>query len=478
MADTTYTYSINNVKFSDGTTISGSWTVTYDSDGHVVSVADDKFTVTGTGGTTTFTSPDNTSNVQSNGDGTYQYFGQNSSGENYSYLYIDWETTTPSQLVSNHTTAHTTSVSNAGKTIYLDPTGNIAVSYAPATCFLAGSMIRTPDGDVTVEDIRIGDEITAFDWRDSAEITRKVVWVGNRKTTVRPALPDDEAGYPVRVLKDAIAEGVPFKDMLITAEHCLFFEDRFVPVRMLVNGRSIFYDKSFSSFEYYHIETDPHSVIWADGMLTESYLDTGNRSSFAQHGKLALIGAPSSRSWAEDAGAPLDVARDFVEPLFREIAGRAGAAGDEARPDLTDDADLRLVTAAGVVIRKTRETNGHVMFMIPNGVESVRLVSRASRPSDVVGPFVDDRRSFGVAVGEITLFESDRTTAVRAHLTEKELDGWHALGWEDTRWTSGNALLPLGKRQPDSVAILAIQIKAAGPYLAEETATTKAFATA
>ncbi|WP_042062677.1 Hint domain-containing protein, partial [Acidomonas methanolica] len=305
-------------------------------------------------------------------------------------------------------------------------------------CFLAGSMIRTPGGDVTVEDIRIGDEVTAFDWRDNAEITRKVVWVGNRKTTVRPALPDDEAGYPVRILKDAIADGVPFKDMLITAEHCLFFENRFVPVRMLVNGHSIFYDKSFSSYEYYHIETDTHSVIWADGMLTESYLDTGNRSSFAQHGKLALIGAPSSRSWAEDAGAPLDVARDFVEPLFREIAARAGAAENEARPELTDDADLRLVTAAGVVIRKTRETNGHVMFMIPNGVESVRLVSRASRPSDVVGPFVDDRRSFGVAVGEITLFESSRTTPVRAHLTEEELAGWQALEWEDTRWTSGD----------------------------------------
>ncbi|TCS29371.1 hypothetical protein EDC31_107145, partial [Acidomonas methanolica] len=31
----------------------------------------------------------------------------------------------------------------------------------------------------------------------------------------------------------------------------------------------------------------------------------------------------------------------------------------------------------------------------------------------------------------------------------------------------GDALLPLGTRQPDSVAILTIQIKAGGPYLAE-----------
>ncbi|WP_035367102.1 Hint domain-containing protein, partial [Acetobacter pasteurianus] len=73
--------------------------------------------------------------------------------------------------------------------------------------------------------------------------------------------------------------------MLITAEHCLFFEGKFVPVRMLVNGVSIFYDKSITSYDYYHVETDQHSVITADGMLTESYLDTGNRRAFRQEGK-------------------------------------------------------------------------------------------------------------------------------------------------------------------------------------------------
>ncbi|WP_238704132.1 Hint domain-containing protein, partial [Acetobacter sp. DmW_125133] len=103
-------------------------------------------------------------------------------------------------------------------------------------CFLVGSMIRTPDGDVAVEDIQIGDEVIAFDWRNNKNITRPVVWVGKTRAAVRPELSDDEAGWPVRILKGAIADGVPYKDMLITAEHCLFFKDSFVPVRMLVNG--------------------------------------------------------------------------------------------------------------------------------------------------------------------------------------------------------------------------------------------------
>ncbi|MBB2204470.1 Hint domain-containing protein [Gluconacetobacter takamatsuzukensis] len=335
-------------------------------------------------------------------------------------------------------------------------------------CYLAGSMIRMPGGDCAVEEVRIGDEVSAFDWRTDTTTTRKVIWAGSKTTTVNPDLPDDEAGYPVRILKDAIADGVPYKDMLITAEHCLFFEGRFVPARMLVNGRSIFYDRSFATYDYYHIETEEHAVIMADGVLTESYLDTGNRGTFRQTGRVLSIGG-RRKSWAEDAAAPLGVDRAFAEPLFRRIETRATLSGHESRapsPALTDDADLHLVTDRGQVIRKARAANGHVSFMIPTGVTSVRLVSRASRPSDTIGPFVDDRRHIGVSVGEITLFEGNHALNVTAHLTDQTLPGWNAREQEDRRWTDGNALLPLGPRYPNGVALLSIQIRAAGPYLA------------
>ncbi|WP_250697748.1 Hint domain-containing protein, partial [Acetobacter pasteurianus] len=194
--------------------------------------------------------------------------------------------------------------------------GSLAV-----VCFLPGSMIRTTVGEVAVEDVQIGDEVLAFDWRNNTDIVRPVVWVGKAHVKVQHGLPDDEAGWPVRILKDAIADGIPYKDMLITAEHCLFFRDRFVPVRMLVNGVSIFYDKSITSYDYYHVETEQHSVITADGMLTESYLDTGNRSSFRQEGKIATLRG-AVKNWADDAGAPLGVERSFVEPLFRALQWR------------------------------------------------------------------------------------------------------------------------------------------------------------
>lgn len=338
-------------------------------------------------------------------------------------------------------------------------------------CFLAGCMIRMTSGDVAVEDIRIGDEVITFDWRNNTDIVRPVVWVGQLHVNVRRDLPDDEAGWPVRILKDAIADGVPYKDMLITPEHCLFFDGSFVPVRMLVNNRSIFYDKTISSYTYYHIETERHSVIWGDGMLTESYLDTGNRGSFSQHGNVVTLGRMQGKSWDQDGGAPLSVARDFVEPVFRKIEQRAEAARTERQgtlPELTTESGLHLVTGTGAIIRPAREHDGYVMFMVPASEKNVRIISNASRPSDVIGCFVDDRRQLGVAVGDITMFEGSRTVQVTSHFTESDLEGWHGLEGTEARWTTGNAVLPLGDRSPSGVAMLSMRIMAAGPYVVKD----------
>ncbi|MFP2871891.1 Hint domain-containing protein [Acetobacter tropicalis] len=349
-------------------------------------------------------------------------------------------------------------------------------------CFLSGSMIRTTTGEVAVEDICIGDEVIAFDWRSNADIVRPVVWVGKTHVNVRHGLPDDEAGWPVRVQKDAIADGVPYKDMLITAEHCLFFKDRFVPVRMLVNGVSIFYDKSISSYDYYHVETEQHSVITADGMLTESYLDTGNRSSFRQEGKIATLRG-AVKSWEDDAGAPLNVDRSFVEPLYRALEWRetwhenstSGSDASAPKPELTSDPDLHLVTPTGAIIRPMRQTAQHYSFMLPPDTKSVSIVSRASRPSDVIGPFVDDRRYMGVAVGEVRLFCAKQQFDITSHLTTEKPAGWHAdMAWDGVAWTSGNAELPLGDHLSNGkMGILSVTVCAAGPYVVENQTTTK-----
>ncbi len=351
--------------------------------------------------------------------------------------------------------------------------GWIVEDNGTTTCFLAGSMIRTPEGDVAVETLRLGSTVLAFVNGEAVE--RTVTWAGRAHMVAKTGLSDAEAGYPVRIMKDALAEGVPYKDMLVTPEHCLFINGGFIPARMLVNGRSVVYDRTMSSYDYFHVETAEHSVIMADGMMTESYLDTGNRHSFRQNGTVVLLGG-RARNWNDDAAAPLVVSHEVVEPIFREIEARAINAGFEntsPAPVLTDDSGLHLVTSTGQTLHQVRTANDRVMFMIPSDVTEVRLMSRTSRPSETVGPFMDDRRDLGVLVGEITLFDSGNTIRIDQHLTEAGLAGWDVQENIAARWTNGNAMLSLTARQPNSLGMLAIQVLAAGPYLvaAEEAET-------
>ncbi|MBS1051936.1 tail fiber protein [Gluconobacter japonicus] len=344
------------------------------------------------------------------------------------------------------------------------------LSVSDAACFCRGSRIRTARGDIPIEEIQIGDHIVVFDDDVTKGTTRQVTWVGQSRAVVRSRLPDDEAGYPVRLLKGAIAHNVPYKDMLITSEHCLFLDGRFVPVRMLVNGRSIFFDKSIASYDYYHVETEDHSVIMADGVLTESYLDTGNRLAFNQNGPVVSMRQSRNLTW-DDAAAPLDVSRHFVEPLFRRLQSRADRvehAGRSQAPILTHEDGLRLVTETGRLLHPIRKVKDRVMFKIPAGVRSVRILSNAIRPCDVIGPFVDDRRMLGVLVGYIELFESDTTTTLISHLQDVDLSGWNTIENGAMRWTNGSALLPLCSRSVGSTAIMALQIHSAGPYLASD----------
>ncbi|WP_081370046.1 Hint domain-containing protein [Granulibacter bethesdensis] len=236
-------------------------------------------------------------------------------------------------------------------------------------CFLGGSMISTPEGEKPVETIYPGNSILALE--NGQPVARKVIWSGIATAHVNQDLPDDQAGYPVRIRKDAISDQVPYKDMLITPDHCLYLEGYFIPARLLVNGRTIFYDRSFTSYQYYHIETEKHAVITADGVLTETYLDTSNRRQFSPLGteqtsrNVTMFGGRKS-NWTEDAAAKLAVTPDLVEPVFRRIEARANEFAPPARPSTTTERQLQLKTQDGQMLRQVREINGRVcLWFLP-----------------------------------------------------------------------------------------------------------------
>lgn len=350
-------------------------------------------------------------------------------------------------------------VGNFGYSLETDGNGDLIYE----VCFLAGSMVATPDGERAVETMQVGDLVTAYDWQNNTYVNRPVVWVGRKHKQIKQGVPVDLAGYPVRVCANAIADGVPYKDLLVTPEHCLFFDGKFIPARMLVNGQSIIYDINISSYDYYHVETEEHSVLTVDGIYTESYLDTGNRRTFRQDGNLAVI-RNTQRSWENDAAAPLVVARDVVEPLYNKVVSRCDSLPSKQRT-FTNDPCLHLETETGAHIWPISAKDNVCTFMLSSRITRVNIVSRTQRPSDTIGPFVDDRRHLGVLIGNMHLGSVKQTRNLNVHLQDTPLIGWNDYEHTDSRWTDGCAELVLPEEGKGGFRILSIEVLSAGPYL-------------
>ncbi|MFT9384874.1 MAG: Hint domain-containing protein [Acetobacter orientalis] len=357
-----------------------------------------------------------------------------------------------------------------GPRIYNITKSDTPFNAGSVVCFLTGTLLKTPNGLVPVEDLHLHDEVVVY--RYGKEQVGHVVCLRKGHAVTRPELMPDTAGYPVHITKNAIAKGVPSKDLLFTAEQRLLFKGRFVPARLLVNNRSIFYDKSLPEYDFVHVEIEEHAAIMANGVLTESDCQKRQSQHNGQTGSVVSFERQSTKQWGQEAAAPLEVDYRFVEPLYQKLLRRAEKLHvpiqQEALP-LTTEIALHLVTDTGKIVRLARKQDGYFLFLIPGGVQAVRIVSNASRPCDVIGPYIDDRRYFGVAIGEIKIFRKNKPQTITEHLSVDDLSGWLPLETPAARWTTGNALLPIGQGKVGEIALLSLQVLEAGPYVQAST---------
>lgn len=333
-------------------------------------------------------------------------------------------------------------------------------------CYLAGTLIESEQGEVKIETLKVGDRI--YSYQQGKKILKEIKWISTQHHIVNPDLPDDLASCPVHIVRNALANNIPHKDMKVTPEHCLFLNGKFIPVRMLVNGYSIYYDHSIASYDYYHLELEEHSIIMADGVLSESYLNTNNHKHFHQNDNIITL-KPHIKTWEKDAAAPLATDRKIVEPLyyhFKERARQLELPRQCTPIRITCDPDFHLITEQGKVLFPHHQNKeNHYIFILPHDIRELYLHSRSSRPSDAIGPFVDDRRELGVLVGAITLFDRNKTRTIQQHLEKITLWGWHDWENDRCRWTKGDAILLIDNIDAQDTRILVVHLIAAGPYV-------------
>lgn len=332
-----------------------------------------------------------------------------------------------------------------------------ATGYNGQICYLAGTMILTPEGERAIETLEAGDQVTVYE--NGVTRTETILRVGHAHATTGTTRHADVNAIPVRVRAGALADGIPSRDLLVTPEHCMMLENSFIPVRMLVNGMTIVYDRSITEYDYYHVETARHSVLVANGALSESFLDAGHRPDALMQG--SSVTRLHALSWEKDAAVPLVTDRAHVEPLFAAIALRAETLGyvpPQAAPVPDATNETHLVLEDGTVLYPIRVRGEQFVFMLPEGCQSVRIISQAARPADQIGPFVDDRRTLGALVGEATIWSGERTHRLSNHLSDPYADGWWSIESTEARWTGGNARLELGPLLKTSGGILSLRI--------------------
>ncbi|MGO8740102.1 Hint domain-containing protein [Rhodoblastus sp.] len=179
-----------------------------------------------------------------------------------------------------------------------DPNGQGATdfpySYSAATnettiCFLAGTFIRTPEGEVAVEMLKRGDLVLT-----AAGEVRPVAWLGRQTVSARFA--DPLRSFPIRVKADALGENVPSRDLLLSPDHALLIDDVLVHAGALVNGMSVVRETTVpETFVYYHVELHDHSLILAENTPVETFIDNVDRMNFdnwAEHEALYPKGKP------------------------------------------------------------------------------------------------------------------------------------------------------------------------------------------
>ena len=195
---------------------------------------------------------------------------------------------------------------------------------AEVACFLQGTRILTERGDIPVENVRKGDVVIT-----APGTALPVVWTGHRHVDCQTH-PRPEDVNPVRVRAGAFGPGLPHRDLLLSPDHAVFFNDMLIPVRHLINGLSIVREMA-AEVTYYHIELSRHAVLLAEGLPCESYLDTGDRASFT-NGRTLAQANPGLRRWVRESdgcaplvlhGTGLEVARGHLLDQARTMGAAA-----------------------------------------------------------------------------------------------------------------------------------------------------------
>ncbi|MDF1668791.1 MAG: Hint domain-containing protein [Roseovarius sp.] len=177
-------------------------------------------------------------------------------------------------------------------------------------CFVAGSMIKTPQGDAAVEEVQIGDLVLTH---DNGPQQVRAILVRELDFTSAP-----ERLKPVLFEKGSLGPNRPNSKLYVSPQHRMLVSDQsgtavLVPAKALTSRQGVRVAQGKRQVTYIHLVFSKHEIIYANGTPTESFFP----------GRMALEAIPAScRSevydiFGDDVTNGTDDAKMFAAPILR-----------------------------------------------------------------------------------------------------------------------------------------------------------------
>ena len=195
------------------------------------------------------------------------------------------------------------------------PIDNLSTTGPVLICFVKGTMIATPIGEIAVETLQVGDLVLT----ETGE-AKPIRWIGSRFVSRHEQLCHANL-RPIRIPADAFGKGAPHSDLYLSRQHRIVLDDwqiemNFGHSRVLVPAGHLSGDRASvlpptEDITYYHIYFDDHEMVRSNGLLTESF----------QPGKTGIDSLENN------------VRAEFLS-MFADDAINAATARDDALPSL------------------------------------------------------------------------------------------------------------------------------------------------
>lgn len=186
-------------------------------------------------------------------------------------------------------------------------------------CFAAGTLLLTDRGARAVETLKPGDLVQT---RDHGLVPLRLALV----SAVSPGqLRRTPALQPIRIGKDALGQGMPSQDLVVSPQHRVLVRSRIarqmfdadevlVAAHQLVDHPGISVASDLNGVTYFHLVFDRHEILTSNGAETESFYPGPEGLRALSPAALAEFAAlfPAFAGGAADCVAPPAAARPFA----------------------------------------------------------------------------------------------------------------------------------------------------------------------